>query len=143
MSSNLTNRQQNLVVNYVKSNFSAHKAALQSDYTANTAKVESHEMIAKPKIKERLACALGDRDSLFMKELGMTLEWQMRKLRRVVEDGIPEEGELKSHKVKVAISAIDLINKIQGNYAPDRQLRITVDATQEKIEEAQRVYKEY
>ena len=70
-------------------------------------------------------------------------EWKYNKLKRVINEYIPDEGELVKENVKTAITAIAELNKMTGDYAPDKRLQLTVDHTKGKLHEARKLYKDY
>jgi phage terminase small subunit len=70
-------------------------------------------------------------------------EWKYEKLKRIIAYFVPDEGDLKPDHTKVAITAMSELNKMTGDYAPDKRLQVTVDHTKGKLLEARKQYKEY
>lgn len=140
----LTEMQHNFVINYIKNGFNIKQAALAAGYSESFAHVHSHKLIAHPVIKEKIENAYRIIESGHNRVLCMTLYDKAKVLTDIIEDILnKDEGEPKRHLYNVAINAVKELNKMQGDYAPDKRLNVTVDATKERLEEARRQYKEF
>ena len=74
----------------------------------------------------------------------MTLTERVKVLSKIVYDIVPKDGaDPKRQYYKDAIAAIKEINKLTGDYAPDKRLAITVDATQDRLIDARNQYNDY
>jgi hypothetical protein len=98
----------------------------------------------KPKIAERINAVRTVIDADFEKELAITIKDKCHYLMRIVNDILPRDGTIPVRKhYDQAMRALDMLNKMQGHYMPDKKLSVTVDATKERLLEAKRVYEEY
>ena len=140
---NLTQMQHNFVINYIKNGFNAYQAAVQAGYSEHVANTQTQYLVSNPVIKDRIAKAYDKIDTKLMKELRITMEDKMKVLSRIIYDIVPEDDEPKRSLYKVAISAMTELNKMQGDYAPDKRLSVTVDATKERLAEVKRQYEEF
>lgn len=135
----MTQMQSKFAENYVKNGFNAYQAALDAGYSESSARVRSHTMLDKQPIRERL-------DNAFCRvevDLAVGFKWRVEKLKRLIDEGIPDEGEINQAHARLALAAIAEMNKMYGDYAPDKRLSVTVDATKEKLNEARRQYEEF
>ncbi|MFA6080734.1 MAG: terminase small subunit [Candidatus Gracilibacteria bacterium] len=137
----LTELQYKFAHLYIANGFNAYQAALGAGYSESFAKIKSHELPANPRIQKRITEITADEKSC----LGLSWEYKAGKLKKVIDRYIPDDDkiDMKTDKVKVALAAIAELNKMQGDYAPDKKLSVNVDMTKEKLIEAKRVYEEY
>lgn len=49
-------------------------------------------------------------------DIEITFDYKMRKLKRVIDEAIPDSGDINLAKARVAITAISETNKMQGHY---------------------------
>ncbi len=140
-SKHLTTQQEEFVINYIKNGYNAYNAALTAGYSKTFADTGAYKLVHHPIIQKRLTKALKRADN----KLNMTFEWKMKKLKRIIDQYIPDDinVELKESQVKIGLQAMGELNKMQGDYAPDKRLSVTVDATKEKIIEAKKAYDEF
>ena len=141
----LTEMQYNFVTNYIKNGFNAYQAAISAGYSHDYANSTIPRMLEQPNIKPRIEKAMAKAEDKLINHLGLTYEWKAKKLKRVIEEFIPEDKTIKlnASQTKVGLSALAELNKMQGDYAPDKRLSVTVDATKEKLEEIKKQYEEY
>lgn len=140
----LTNQQYKLCINYVSNGFNMTKAARDAGYSVDYADTRAHKLLDKPEVKEHLAKSLSVAEQQ-VQELSKVWLWKIKKLVKVINKYIPDDDSLqmKSGNVRVAISALQELNKMHGDYAPERRLSLTVDATKEKLEQVRLQYKDY
>lgn len=139
----LTERQEKFIENYIKNGANAMQAAIAAGYTRGVAQARSTAFLEHPIIKTRIDNAYARLDRQRSKDICLALEERVRLLSKIIYDVIPNEGEPVRKHYPDAIRAIQELNKLAGDYAPDRRLSVTVDATKDKLIEAQRVYEEY
>lgn len=137
----LTQMQYNFCSNYIKNGFNVKQAALDAGYSDYYARTKANYLIEIPSIRTRVERAYQKAES----NLGMDWQWKLKKLKRVIDAYIPDEGEiaLNTFETSVAIKALAELNKMQGDYAPDKRISMTVDATQGRLIEARKQYKDY
>ena len=144
LSKPLTQKQYNFAVNYVKNGFDAHKAAIDAGYSYHTAKTQGISILSNTGVKQIVDKAYQKAEKKIVNTLGITFVWKMKRLKAIVEQYIPVDGTyLKGHEVKVGIQALSEMNKMQGDYAPDKRLNLTVDATSTKMKEVRKIYDAY
>ena len=141
----LTQKQYDFTLNYIKNGFNAYQAALDAGYSASYAKFKSHTLIHNPVINQRVTKAYQTIEMQQMKTLCMSIQDKAKVLDRIIRAVIPldETEPVKLDYMKDAIRAISELNKMAGDYAPDKRLSITVDATKEKLKEVRKIYDEY
>lgn len=126
---------------YVQNGFNAYQAAIDAGYSENYARVKIHALIKHPAIQEQLAQVRETQ----VRKLSQEFQWKVGKLKRIINAFIPDDTEiaLKPGETKVAVSAMIELNKMHGDYAPDKRLSLTVDMTKDKLLEAKRQYEEF
>ncbi len=66
------------------------------------------------------------------------LDWVMERLVRIVRAGIADDGTITAKYVKDSLHALSEINKIQGYYAPEKNINLSMkmdDAQEAKLHE--------
>lgn len=140
----LTDKQQSFVINYVQSGGNAKLAALQAGYSKVYAETNTTRLITNEAIRQRLAKAYQTVERKHQSRLCMTLEEKARVLSAIIYDVVPRDGsEPKRQHYPDAINAIKELNKMQGDYAPDKRLSVTVDATKNRLAQVKKQYEEY
>ena len=137
----LTQKQFDFCSSYIKNGFNAYQAALSAGYTHNYANVKAPLLLQHPIIKARIEKAYDKTEN----QLGLDWQWKLKKLQRVINEFIPDDStkRLNTFETGIALKAIAELNKMHGDYAPDKRISMTVDATQSKLLEARQQYKEY
>lgn len=141
----LTQRQHDFVINYIKNGFNVYQAAIDAGYSPSFAKSRSGELIHHPIINEKISKAYQAEEMKNMKEICMSMVDKAKVLDRIIRAVVPlDPNEPVNMKyASEAIKAVAELNKMQGDYAPDKRLSITVDATKERLIEARKQYDEY
>lgn len=141
----LTQQQWDFTQEYIKNGFNAYRAALKAGYSYHLAKDHTHNLTRHPLIVKKVEQAIAKIEKKQVKELSITWEWKLKKLKRVINEFIPDDKDtpLNKDQVKVGLAAIAEHNKMVGEYAPERRLSVNVDATKEKLKEAKKVYDEF
>lgn len=135
----LSPKEYEFAQNYIKNGFNAYQAALTAGYKPEYAKKYSYKIIQRPAIQGVITKAVQRIDQ----KLGVTIEWRVNKLKAIINAVIGDDGTHDKQYYKDALKAIAEINKMSGDYAPDKRLSITVDETQGKLIEARKAYEEY
>jgi phage terminase small subunit len=139
----LTQKQYDFVLNYIKNGFNGYQAAIDAGYTHSSAKVQASQLLANDTIKQRIDKAYQEAERKIIHNLGITYTWKMKRLKHVVEQYLPLDKDLKASDVKIGLQALTEMNKMMGDYAPDKRLNLTVDATTSKMKEVRKIYDEY
>lgn len=140
----LTQKQSNFVIEYIKNGFNAYQAALSVGYAKNSAIVQSSALVRHPIIAKRIAKAYEVAEKKAINKLAMPIAERSRILSQIIYDIIPKDGsEPKRQYYKDALKAIDMLTKMSGDYAPERRLSMTVDATQKRLNESKKIYEDY
>lgn len=77
---------------------------------------------------------------------GVNYDYKLDKLRTIIDESVDEYSENKTvQHAQAGMAAIDILNKMQGHYAPVTTQAVTVNvkATQDKLLEARKQYDEY
>lgn len=136
----LTSRQYEFVKHYIKNGFNAKQACLSAGYSEGTSNTMGSKLLNNPVIKAMLGRSLERAED----KLLITFEYKLSKLKRIIDQYVPDEGDIGSHEqANVVIRAIAELNKMNGDYAPDKQLRLTVDTTRGRLIDARKEYEEY
>jgi phage terminase small subunit len=136
--------QYDFVKHYTTNGFNAEKAALQAGYEKKTARAGAYDLINRPAIKPLIERAVAKARDTILDRLSLGVEYRLKKLKSVIETYIPEDTSLfVAERVKIGLSAIQEVNKIAGDYAPDKRLALTVDLTADKLKEARKVYEDF
>lgn len=135
----LTQMQYKFCSNYIKNGFNVKQAAIDAGYSEHYARTKANYLIDLPAIRTRVETAYKQAQD----RLGLDWQWKLKKLERVINEFIPNEGSLNSRKARVGLQALAELNKMQGDYAPDKRISMTVDATQGRLLEARKQYKDY
>ena len=142
----LTERQRSFVISYVTNGYNKLQAALNAGYTRSSA-LTGTAIIDNPNVKDHIQQAIAQqkRDEDFFKKLKVAYNDRLKVLSHIIYDIVDlDNPELsKRNMYKVAIAAVNELNKMAGDHAPNKLLSVTVDATKEKLKEARRVYDEY
>lgn len=142
--SKLTQMQYNFTQNYISNGFNAYRAAIDAGYSESFALVKAGSLVDKPEIKTRIERAYARIEDRLELELSITIADKAKALASIVYDILPQDGSEPKRKLyNEAMKAIDMLNKMQGHYMPDKKLSVTVDATKEKLKEVKRLYDEY
>lgn len=141
----LTKKQNDFVLNYIKNGFNASQAALDAGYSKALAQTNSHSLLRNPIVFERISGAYDVVERERFDQICMTIYDRAKVLNRIIRDAVPidDDQPIKQHYVGNAIRAIQELNKMSGDYAPDKRLSITVDATQKRLNEAKKAYEDY
>lgn len=137
----LTKMQFAFVNEYIKNGFNAYQAGLAAGYSPTYSKVRTGLLIKKPQVQEIISKA----QDKAIDKLSIDWAWKVGKLKRVIEEFIPTDSniDLNKDRVKVGLTALAELNKMHGDYAPDRRLNMTVNATLEKLQDIRKTYDEY
>lgn len=134
---------------YVKLNNNAEQAMLAIGYSPTTARKQAYLMLKRPEVKERIEKIMAKLEEKTL----VTYEWKVKKLQEIIDssfkvkkkviDDVTGEEVLVPEFSKVAIQAMAELNKMQGHYAPTKNMNLYVNTTLDKITEAKRQYKEF
>lgn len=53
-------------------------------------------------------------------------EWKLNKLKQIVDTFINDEAHLTPTEVRVALLAINEMNKMQGHYSPEKHVNVNI-----------------
>jgi phage terminase small subunit len=136
----LTPMQYSFCSEYVRNGGNAKQAALTAGYSASYSQYKAPALVFKPHIAKRMESAIKRVES----KLDVSFEWRINKLKRLVNDIIPDDDSpIKTTQGKVATQALAEINKMYGDYAPEKRMNMTVNATLDKLTEARKAYEEF
>jgi phage terminase small subunit len=133
-----TMQQTRFVQEYIANGGEAKSALLASGYSQLTAK-DPKRILQSDGVRQELEIA----NKKLRAQIEIDFKYKYEKLKKIIDEYIPDTGDLIPDKVKVAITAIAEMNKMSGDYAPNKSLTLNVDHTQNKLIEARKQYKEY
>ncbi len=136
----LTQKQYSFCTEYVKNGGNAKQAALKAGYSESYSHFKAPSLIHEPRIAQRMEASIRRVEQ----KLDVSFEWRINKLKRLVNAIIPDDdSQVKITHGKTAVAALAEINKMYGDYAPEKRLNMTVNATLDKLNEARKAYDEY
>lgn len=136
--SKLNQKQYDFTLSYIANGFNAYQAALDAGYKPNYALTRSSTMIKHPEIAKRIYKATSDIEE----KLKITCLWKATQLKRIIDNIMNAECNTDKTYATV-IKAISELNKMQGDYAPNKSINLTLDDTRSKLLEARNQYKDY
>lgn len=139
-------RQRRFCHIYLKNGGDAKKAVVEAGYNPNPLYVKQlgYKILNTPAVKLYVEKAIRKME----KDFGITFDWKLKKLKRVVDDNIPDAEEKPIIDANVGVKAIAELNKMQGDYAvaksENTNLNVHTDAeikdVQELIKQNEREY---
>jgi phage terminase small subunit len=139
----LTERQSLFVLNYIKSGYNAYNAGIASGYSEQYSRTNASKLLNHPIIFEHILKAHQRSEMEKMEELKCAASDMAVKLLRIIDDIMPEEGEIKRTHYRHALAAIDMLNKMRGSYAPAKSFTVNVETTHKRLKDARQAYDEY
>ncbi len=123
----------------------AKAAAIDAGYTEKTAHVESCAIIRRPHMQQALSQLEQRIDQELAEKLFITVADKAEILSRIIYDVVPRDPNqpVLRQYYREAMKAIQELNKMQGHHAPDRSVKLTLDATKQSIAEVKKVYEDY
>lgn len=125
--SHLTIKQKAFVTEYLKNGLNGAQAILDAGYDTDriNAATAAYGQLKKPAVRAALDQELARLEN----ELGITLDYKAQKLKTIVDRAIPDEPYFGAGEhYKTGISAIAELNKMQGHYAPNKNVNVNVNA---------------
>jgi phage terminase small subunit len=127
----LTQRERKFVLEYFKNDCNHVAAATAAGY--KNADKHAYKIIQRPMIQAAIAkvnkkvMTSTSRMDLAME---MTLDWKKKKLKLAIERAIPDEQseETQIYDPHVGLKAIAELNKIDGDYAPEKHHNVNLNA---------------
>ncbi len=132
----LTAKQQAFCEHYVSNGNSAYRAMLDAGYSKSYSVNDTAKN--SPAVKQRLEMVHRNSQALIQ----ASFDWRVNKLKQLIESIIGENGIVLHAAAGYAIAAVAEMNKMAGDYAPEKHLRMTVKATADKLSNARKAYEE-
>lgn len=121
----LTEKQLRFCYEYMSNGNNAMQAAMAVGDSKESAQKNSWTYLKNPLIKS----FIGDKLKKMEKELDITFEWKLKKLKHVVQVSIPDESQvLEEIDARAGVAAIAEMNKMQGHYSPDKHINANISA---------------
>lgn len=114
----LEERQKKFALNFLTNGFKKKKAAIDAGYSPASAHISANKCLKSKRVINYIKNYMSELE----KDLGITIQWKLGKLKQCVDISLPEEGEqltvesIKKYSPSDAIKAIDVMNKMQGHY---------------------------
>lgn len=113
--SDMSAQQRRFCMAYLANGFSPMAAARTAGYADNIHLSKAANVVLnRPSVKYFLRKKVAE----MTQELQITFEWKMQKLKKCVDTTIPDEGYANPDDMSPGLKAIDIMNKMQGDYAP-------------------------
>lgn len=130
-SKQLTMKQLKFCEAYIENGGDSRKAAIEAGYAESSASVSANYQLNQPNIQKFLKSKMKPVE----KKIGITFEWKMKKLKKIVDNKIPDDSEI-IEDASVAIQAIAEMNRMQGDYAPTKSINanLNVEADKEQLD---------
>lgn len=126
----LTEHQQLFLKQYLVLG-NATEALLATGYKGKHPAKAASQLMHKPFVKQAIE---KNRLKVEQKTL-VTFEWKVNKLQEIIDQA------QSSEQYRDAVAAMAELNKMQGHYAPEKQVNYNVDVTLENIRNARLEYK--
>lgn len=141
----LSERERIMLEEYVMNGRKPKPAALEAGYSENTAHVASYNIIKRPAMQKVINELEQRIDQELAEKLFITVADKAEILSRILYDVVPRDPNqpVLRQYYREAMKALQELNKMQGHYAPDRSVKLTVDATKQSISEVKKVYEDY
>lgn len=134
-SDQLTTEDLHRVDVYFNNDCNAQKTFIDLGYAPSTSHTHSAEYFRLPKIR----ALINDRIKKMTENVGITKEWQLNKLKIIVDRCIPDDAvkleDVPRGDMVKGIAALTEISKIQGFYSPEKR-----DVNLELSEHAKKVF---
>lgn len=127
----MTSQQRRFCIAYLSNGFKAVDAARTAGYTDKSLSNHTNKIINRPAVKYFLRKKIAE---MSIKE-DLNIEWKFKKLKKAVDVTIPDDGECDPSEMSVGLKAIDILNKMQGDYAPINVNQANLNANVEIDEE--------
>lgn len=120
----LNERERKFCIAYLTNGQVMQQAALTAGYSEEYAAKNSFRLMQKPYIKDYIEKRLAQMD----KELGVTFEWKVKKLKSVIDRAIPDDEIESDLSASVGISAIQELNKMQGHHSAEKRVNTNLNS---------------
>lgn len=130
----LNEREQKFCDAYLNNGFNAMKAGLAAGMPEKEAHAHSYAILKRPRVQ----AFLEKRAKKVEDKLGVTFDWKIRKLKKIVDALIPDGEERVSHEnANAGRAAIAELNKMQGHLSAEKHVNanINIDADIESAKE--------
>lgn len=132
-------RHSAFVHHYLTNGYNARQAYLSvyKETTVEAADVSAHRLLKHPKVKSLIDTKMGEMDA----KLDTSLQGMLERIEGIINQEIQEIPEQKD-KVNMMLRAIDMMNKMVGNYKKEDsnqapQLNITFVGSNKALEDNQ------
>lgn len=127
-------RQRAFCDEYLINGHNAYQAAIKAGYAHQTAKTLPTRWLRNPPI----SVFINNRIIKVQEKAGVTFDWKVRKLQRIVDAFTPDDDELPTAEgARVAIAAMAELNKMQGDLAAEKRVTVNigVDSDVKKVQQ--------
>lgn len=122
------------VEEYLVNGGSPEKAAIKAGYSAKSASQQGGNMlIYYPHVKDYLVKRKKEIADRMKKKTHLTLDYKLKKVYRIMEAFVPDEGTLVTDEVRAAMGAMAESNKMQGHLAAQKMEVTNLDEDEEII----------
>ncbi len=139
----LTGRQLQFCREYIKHNFNGQKACLAMGIKAHIARKQAWMYLQRVQVKDFIHKSLTEA----REKVGDTFKDNHERCRHVRDVCVPlEEKDHEKMNIPGGMQAMDMLNKLDGNYAPDKSanLEVKIDSDLKTLaEEIKKHEKEY
>lgn len=121
----------------------ASKAIIATGYKGPKPEAAGYKMLNKPGIKRYIEQQLSIKQQEAVQKLEVSFEWIANKLKTIACKCVPDGVEIIEAKQAVAaVGALSELNKMMGNYSPERHVNVNVnaDADLERVRELAKKY---
>lgn len=130
-SNKLTAQQKAFAQAYIKG-ATAKDAALSAGYSPKSASQAATHTLKNPLVRSMITRAQNHTE----REAKFSFNWKLNKLGKVVDSGIPDNTEeeplLVDVPVAAALTAITIMNKMQGHEAAEKHVNVNLEAEADK-----------
>ncbi len=131
----LTILQNKFVNEYLTNGLNGAQAVLDAGYNTFriNAPIVANTILKVPAVQK----AIEKKVQAIQDSHGINFEWKLKKLKRVIEDTIPDEGWSTKEAFSVGIKALAELNKMQGDYAAEKRTvtNLNIDTDVKEVKE--------
>lgn len=119
-------RRKKFAVEYLTNGLNASAAARSIGCTGGYAIKRGCELLRNSKVQNYIRQNL----ELVEKKLDVTLEWKIKKIKKVIDNAIPDDEEQAfiAEHARVGLMGISELNKMQGDYAPLKNINANLNS---------------
>lgn len=121
---NVTIKQRKFVTNYIQNGLNGAKAIRDAGYETDAV---NSTTLACQTLKHPAVKKLVEKEVRRLeKDFGLTFDYKIKKLKKILDNTIPDDDCATPEHYRVGISAISELNKMQGHHAAEKRVNLNL-----------------